>query len=204
MDSPLVELGPALVIASGVAILLTVALARWAELGTAAASLRAPSRAVLQLGAVALLLEAIIEHRAASLGFVALMAVVAAGTAARRLTRDHSGWWAALPIAAGALPITAGVVAAGVVPAQGVTIIPVAGILIGGAMTATVLAGRRGLDDLTDRRGEYEAGLSVGLSARDAALEIVRPAAAAALIPPLDQTRTVGLVALPGPSSGCC
>lgn len=33
---------------------------------------------------------------------------------------------------------------------------------------------------------------------RDAALEIRRPAAAGALVPALDQTRTVGLVTLPG------
>jgi putative ABC transport system permease protein len=65
-------------------------------------------------------------------------------------------------------------------------------------MTATSLAGRRALDELAARRGEVEAALSVGLSDRDAVLEICRPAAAQALTPALDQTRTVGLVTLPG------
>ncbi len=65
-------------------------------------------------------------------------------------------------------------------------------------MTATSLAGRRALDQLTARRGEYEAALSLGLLDRDAALEIVRPSASDALVPALDQTRTVGLVTLPG------
>jgi putative ABC transport system permease protein len=74
----------------------------------------------------------------------------------------------------------------------------VTGILIGGAMTATSLAGRRALDDLRTRRGEVEAALSLGLGDRDAALEICRPAASQALVPALDQTRTVGLVTLPG------
>jgi putative ABC transport system permease protein len=65
-------------------------------------------------------------------------------------------------------------------------------------MTATALAGRRALDELTSRRGEVEAALSLGFSDRDAALEICRPSASQALIPALDQTRTVGLVTLPG------
>ena len=83
-------------------------------------------------------------------------------------------------------------------PVQGVAIVPIAGILIGGAMSATSVAGRRALDELVARRGEYEAALSLGLLERDAATEICRPAAAQALMPPLDQTRTVGLVTLPG------
>jgi putative ABC transport system permease protein len=79
-----------------------------------------------------------------------------------------------------------------------VAVLPVAGILIGGAMTATSLAGRRALDELHQRHGEYEAALAIGLTDRLAALEILRPTAATALIPALDQTRTVGLVTLPG------
>lgn len=38
----------------------------------------------------------------------------------------------------------------------------------------------------------------MGFLPRDAVLEIVRPTAATALVPALDQTRTVGLVTLPG------
>ena len=43
-----------------------------------------------------------------------------------------------------------------------------------------------------------EAALALGLLRRDAVLLVARPAAATALVPPLDQTRTVGLVTLPG------
>ncbi|NED92111.1 ABC transporter permease, partial [Streptomyces sp. SID11233] len=43
-----------------------------------------------------------------------------------------------------------------------------------------------------------EAALALGLPDRDARLEIARPAASDALLPGLDQTRTVGLVTLPG------
>ena len=83
-------------------------------------------------------------------------------------------------------------------PLVGIALVPVAGILLGGAMTATSLAGRRALDELAARRGEYEAALALGLLERDAALLVARPPAAQALTPALDQTRTVGLVTLPG------
>jgi putative ABC transport system permease protein len=79
-----------------------------------------------------------------------------------------------------------------------IAVVPVAGILIGGAMTATTLAGRRALDTLRTRHGEVEAALALGLGDRDAALLMLRPNAAEALLPALDQTRTVGLVTLPG------
>lgn len=77
-------------------------------------------------------------------------------------------------------------------------LVPVTGILIGGALTATVLGGRRALDELETRHGEFEAGLALGLLDRDARMEVARPAASDALLPGLDQTRTVGLVTLPG------
>ena len=86
----------------------------------------------------------------------------------------------------------------GTVPWRGAALIPVAGILFGGAMTATSLAGRRVRDELQRRSGELEAALSIGLPTRDAVLLLARPVAATALIPGLDQTRTVGLVTLPG------
>ncbi|MDI9919090.1 ABC transporter permease, partial [Rhodococcus sp. IEGM 1379] len=48
------------------------------------------------------------------------------------------------------------------------------------------------------RYGEVEAALSLGFSQRDARWEVARIAGADALLPGLDQTRTVGLVTLPG------
>ena len=57
-------------------------------------------------------------------------------------------------------------------------------ILIGGAMTATSLAGRIALDQLAVRRGEVEAAIALGLVERDAALEVCRSAAGEALTPP--------------------
>ncbi|WP_040868030.1 ABC transporter permease, partial [Nocardia exalbida] len=60
------------------------------------------------------------------------------------------------------------------------------------------LAARRALDTVEQRWGEVEAAMSLGLTEREARLEVVRPSAGDALLPGVDQTRTVGLVTLPG------
>lgn len=129
--------------------------------------------------------------------FLLVMYGVASFTAGRRISRAYP-WPAALPVAAGTFPVLALLFGSGVAPAQGVVIIPIAGILLGGCLTATALAGRRAVDELRVRKGEVEAALALGFLDRDAALEVCRPAAAQALVPALDQTRTVGLVTLPG------
>ncbi len=198
MGSSTVLIGPALAVTAVLAVALAAAVAMWVQLGTARRGVIAAVRAVLQLGMVSLLIGAIVGSPLLSAAFVLVMVGVAAWTAARRITPDRSGWWAMLPIALAPLPVTGALVLGGVVPAQGIVVIPMAGILIGGTMTATSLAGRRTLDELATRRGEVEAALSLGLLPRDAALEIARPTAAQALVPALDQTRTVGLVTLPG------
>ncbi|MGW1691033.1 ABC transporter permease [Streptomyces sp. NPDC002399] len=182
------------------ALLLAAAagVAALASLGRSWEILLAGLRAAVQLAAVSLLIGWVVGSLPPLLAFVALMYAVATVTAGRRVTRNRTWWWAALPIGAGVAPVIALLLFTGLVPVRGVALIPVTGILIGGALTATVLGGRRALDELTTRRGEVEAAMALGLLDRDARLEIARPAAADALLPGLDQTRTVGLVTLPG------
>jgi putative ABC transport system permease protein len=198
MGSTAVVIGPGLAVAGALAVGLAATLAVLARLGTGRSTVIAGARAVLQLGAVSLLIGAIVGSVLLSAAFVLVMVAVAGWTAARRITPHPSGWWAVLPIAATPLPVTALLVLGGIVPPAGIAVIPMAGILIGGTMTATSLAGRRVLDELATRRGEVEAALSLGFLPRDAALEIARPSAGQALVPAIDQTRTVGLVTLPG------
>lgn len=166
--------------------------------GHARAVLSAGLRAVVQLAAVSLLIGWVVRAVPLLLTFIAVMFAVAVRTAGRRITPNRSWWWAAAPIVAGVLPVVAALLLTGLVPVRGITLIPVTGILIGGALTATVLAGRRALDELALRYGEVEAALALGLLERDAHLLVIRPAASDALLPALDQTRTVGLVTLPG------
>ncbi|MFF9505477.1 ABC transporter permease [Streptomyces sp. NPDC014724] len=182
------------------ALLLAAAagVAALASLGRSREILLAGLRAAVQLAAVSLLIGWVVGSLPPLLAFVALMYAVATVTAGRRVTRNRTWWWAALPIGAGVAPVIALLLSTGLVPVRGIALIPVTGILVGGALTATVLGGRRALDELTTRRGEVEAAMALGLLDRDARLEIARPAAADALLPGLDQTRTVGLVTLPG------
>jgi len=78
------------------------------------------------------------------------------------------------------------------------TLVAVSGIVVGGTMTAATLTGRRLLDGLRRRREEVEGWLALGATPRQAVRPIARDAASEALVPALDQTRTVGLVTLPG------
>lgn len=169
------------------------------RLGVGRQIVTAAGRAVVQLAAVSVVIAAVLRSGQLTAGFVALMYTVASLTAARRMKAERRGWWCtSVAIAAGVAPVLAALLLSGLVPRNTVVVLPIAGILIGGAMTSTALCGRRALDELRTRYGEYEAGLALGLMPRDAALEVCRPATALALVPALDQTRTVGLVTLPG------
>jgi putative ABC transport system permease protein len=122
----------------------------------------AAARAVLQLAVVSVVIVAVVRSLWLSAAFVLLMLVVAAATSARRMTGDLSGLLAVVPIAGGAVIVLAIVLSTGVVPPVGIAVVPIGGIVLGGAMTATSLAGRRALDELDGRRGEYEAALDAG------------------------------------------
>lgn len=198
----IIRIGPALVVVmivlAGVAVLVNVA----ASSGNARDTAVAVVRAVVQLTALAAILAVVIRHLWASVLFLALMAVVAAWTSASRIATRRPTAAATLrcllPVALPSGVIVAAVVATGVVLAAGIAIIPTAGIMFGNAMVATSLAGRHAHDELRTRRGEVEAALSLGFTQYAARIDVVRPAAATALIPGIDQTRSVGLVTIPG------
>jgi uncharacterized protein (TIGR00245 family) len=206
VGSSVVDVGPRLAVVLVALTAIAAVGGRLSGLGQDRAVVVAAARATVQLAAVSAALLVVVRSLLLSAAFALLMVTVATITAAGRVTGlparapGAAGRLAsvALAIVAGAGPVVALVLASGAVPLRGVAVIPIAGILIGGAMTATSLAGRRLRDELARRRGEVEAALALGLLPRDAALFVVRPAATTALVPPLDQTRTVGLVTLPG------
>lgn len=167
-------------------------------LDLARADLQAAARATAQLALVGVVIAAVLRSWWLTVLFVLLMLVVAGLTSGRRLAPRGRWWWALAPVAAGAVPVGVGLLLSGLIPLEEVAVVPVLGILVGGAMTATTLAGRRTLDALRERHGEVEAALSLGLEPRDARVLVAREDAGLALMPGLDQTRTVGLVTLPG------
>lgn len=122
---------------------------------------------------------------------------VATGTSARRTGSMRNAPWVALALGMGVTPVLGLLLLSGVIPWHGASLVPTAGIVIGG-MTACTLAARRAFDELQKQRGAFEAALALGLTRRDAILEVVAPSSSEALLPVLDQTRTVGPVTLPG------
>ena len=194
----MIGVGPRFVIVLVILIAFASVAGLVARLGAARSTLTASLRAVVQLSAVSLVIVFVLHSTSLALAFVGVMFAVACATSARRISRHRSSLWAATAILAGVLPTFGLIMASGTVPHTAVAIVPVIGILIGGAMTATSLAGRRAMDALRTGYGEYEAALALGFTGRDAAVLVCRPSAKDALLPALDQTRTVGLVTLPG------
>jgi putative ABC transport system permease protein len=169
------------------------------RLGVSRDQVTAAVRAVIQLAIVSTVIATTLGSLWWSLLFVLLMYVVATTTSARRVGVGRRQIpWLGVGIAAGALPVLALSLGSGVIPFNGAGIIPMAGIIIGGTMTASTLSGRRAFDELKAQWGVYEAALALGFRSADAAFLVIQPSARDALLPGLDQTRTVGLVTLPG------
>ncbi len=180
-------------------VVLAVATSYLGQLGVQRDHVTAAARAVVQLAVVSLVIAAALTSVWWSLAIVLVMYLVAVGTSARRINVLPAQWpWVGAAIAAGVVPVLVLSLGSGVVPFNGAGIVPIAGIVIGGMMTASTLTGRRASDELIQQFGSYEAGLSLGMQQADAAFLVVQPAGREALTPGLDQTRTVGLVTLPG------
>lgn len=197
MDDAVIPINLTLAVVLAVLVAVAATVTAAGGLGAARAPMLAAVRAAVQLTAVSGVIVFLLQSGWWA-AFVLLMLTAAALTSARRITGSARSAWTAVPIAAGVLPVIGLILGSRLVPLTGIAVIPIAGIVIGNAMTATTLAGRRALDELHTRHGEYEAGLALGMPSRSAALEVARTPAAQALIPALDQTRTVGLVTLPG------
>lgn len=192
------ELSVHLVVALAVLAAIAVVAAALSRLGTARADAVAVARAVGQLALVSLVLTAVLGRVAWSLAFAVVMLAVAVGTSARRIGAGRAWGWVLVAVASGALPVLAVIFGSGAVPWAGPAIVPMAGIVVGGAMTASSLNGRRCFTALREERDTYEGALALGLPGRVAVRLVIGRHRAEALVPGLDQTRTVGLVTLPG------
>lgn len=187
----------AVVLAALVAVAVTASYL--GHLGVERQHLTAAARAVVQLAVVSLVITAALGSIWWSLAFAVLMFAVATWTSAGRIDVPRGQIpWVGSAIAAGAVPVLVLILGSGLVPFNGAGLVPTAGIVIGGAMTAATLTGRRAYDEIRGNFGSYEAALALGMQSPEAAFEVIQPTAKEALTPGLDQTRTVGLVTLPG------
>lgn len=156
-------------------------------------------RGVLQLAVISFILSGVITNGALVALALLVMFVVAASTATRRVgwSLEHAGMMAAA-MGAG-IAVTLGVVfATGAIELSARYALAIGGIVIGNAMSIATLAGRRFTELVVDRWDQVEAWLSLGAPPRRATRDLAREAVYAALIPSTDQTKTTGLVTLPG------
>ncbi len=182
-----------------VIVAATIALQRWYRLPLGLRPLTAVLRATLQLGIIAVVLRGVLEWPALVAAFFALMFTTASLTAGARLRELWRGRAAAFAgVLAGGVGSVAAVLSLGLVPLDARNAVAVGGILIGNAMTAATLSGRNFRTMAIARAPEIEAWLALGARPVAAFGDVARRALHEALIPTLDQTRSTGLVTLPG------
>jgi putative ABC transport system permease protein len=195
-DSPV--FGVPLIIALVLLLALAVGASRIGRLGLAGSLSTAAARACVQLAAVSLIIGVVLGRTWSALLFAGVMFVVATFTASGRVGARRDAGWIAAALAAGVLPVLVVIFGIRVTDFTGAAIIPIAGIIIGGSMTAHTLMARRAFDMLRSDRGQVEAGLALGLARPAAITLVISRHSPEALNPVIDQTRTVGLVTLPG------
>lgn len=156
-------------------------------------------RAVLQLAVLTVILVGVISNGWWVALFLAVMVGAASWVVIRRLDlrlRD-APMIAAIITVSTALPVAV-VFSTGAVEFSPRYVLAVGGIVVGNAMTVCTLMGRSLSAGFVSGRDEIEGWLALGATPRRASLHNARVAASTALIPATDQTRTTGIVTLPG------
>jgi len=191
----------------GLALLLVAvafAVSRWRRVGLESDLAVATVRSFLQLLAVGYALDFVFGgHGALTLVVLAVMVSTATLTSAGRA----AGVPGARPIAAASIAVAAAatlglLLVLGIVPSASRAVIPLGSMIISSAMNTTSLVMTRLRHDLAFNRREVEARLALGQPARQAARPWQRVALRNGMLPTVDQTKVVGLVALPGAMTG--
>jgi putative ABC transport system permease protein len=191
---------------SALLVVVAIMVSLWKRLGLERSIAWAAIRAVAQLLAIGLLLEVLLRPGVSILWawiWVAVMIVVASFTIRQRAPEVPGLLQLALLAFGASAVLTLGVLfGLGVFEVNVRTIIPLAGLIIGNSLAATVLVGRRLVEEFRDKRDEVEARLALGQPAHVAAQPYVRAALRTALIPQIETTKAAGLVVLPGAMTG--
>ncbi|KAK8659918.1 hypothetical protein V6N13_030108 [Hibiscus sabdariffa] len=133
-------------------------------------------------------------------GLQVLVAGYTAGQRAKHVPRGK--YVAGVSILAGTALTMFVLVVLNVFPFTPRYIIPVAGMMIGNAMTVTGVTMKRLRDDIKIQLNLVETVLALGATPRQATQEQVKRALVIALSPVLDNAKTVGLISLPGAMTG--
>ena len=185
------------------ALAILVALTVGVLWGARTPSYLAPALAILrgaaQLALISLVLGGIITDPLWVAAALLVMFSVASTTAARRLGWSwHRFGTVAATMGLGITVTLAVVFGTGAIDFTPRYVLAVGGIVIGNCMTIATLAGRRFYEAVHEQWDQVEGWLALGATAGRATLTQARQAAHSALIPSTDQTKTTGLVTLPG------
>ncbi len=183
-----IDLGWPVALALILLMAITLLAHRASGFGLGRSALVAGLRACLQLGIAAAVISSVIASLQLSIALAAVMFAMAVLTTCRRVEAPTSWPWAAAAMAGGSCRLAV-VLATHAVPLKGVAIIPIAGIVIGNAMTAHTLAGRRTFAALREEHSQYEACLSLGLLPSQGISEIVHRRTPEALLPGSTRSR---------------
>ncbi|MBX3099369.1 MAG: ABC transporter permease [Salinibacterium sp.] len=188
-------------IATAVAVLLLAAIATAGlsgfRISHPLAVLFALARATLQLAALSLVLTGILANPLwVGIG-LGVMYVAAVGTAAAR-ARPTPVLPLAVAMLVGPVTVLSIVFATGAIEFSPRYVLAIGGIVIGNTMTIAILTQRLFRSSVVDHWDEVEGWLALGATPRQSTLELGRGAVRTALLPSIDQTRTTGIVVLPG------
>lgn len=194
---------PAVLLPTLVAVAILAALTVGLLWGSGTPSYLSPALAILrgaaQLAAISLVLGGVITSPLWVGAALLVMFTVASVTATRRLAWSWRRFaLVAVTMAAGILVTLAVVFGTGAIEFTPRYVLAVGGIVIGNSMTIATLAGRRFFEAVVEQWDQVEGWLALGATPRQATVIQARQAVHSALIPSTDQTKTTGLVTLPG------
>jgi putative ABC transport system permease protein len=163
----------------------------------------APTLAILrgaaQLAVISVVLSGVITSPLWVGAALLVMFGVATTTATRRIG------WSGPHLATMAVAMVAGIAvtllivfATGAIEFTARYALAIGGIVIGNSMSIATLAGRRLMQSVTEQWEQVEGWLALGATPRESTRFLAREAVYSALIPSTDQTKTTGLVTLPG------
>lgn len=194
------------VVASLALVAVAVAISWRLRLGLGPSMVGAAARALVQLVVVGAALGLVIgpdQPLVWSWLWVAGIVLIAAWVVRRRAPELPGVFGLALAanVVTGAVAVLL-VFGTGVFPLEGRTLIPVMGMTIGNALTATVVAATLMVREVGERRADIEARLALGRPWPEAARPVVRDVLRTAIGPQVERTRNVGTVFLPGAMVG--
>jgi putative ABC transport system permease protein len=200
------DIGVAGLAASGTLVAVAVAISLWRQLGLERSLLWAALRALVQLLLVGWVLQFVVDPDD-PLVFSVLWLVAMVGFAAYTTSRRAADVPNVLPLSlvsytASAIVVLGVLFGFGIYELEGRTLVPLAGMVIGNSLAATVLVSRQLLIAATEQRGVIEGRLALGLSASEAFQPHLRQALRTALVPQIESTKAVGIVFLPGAMVG--